>query len=119
MKKTLVVGVSLKLNRYSNLAVRRLVEHNITTEAFGLKTGEVSGVQVKTNFNDFQDIHTITLYIGKKHQSEYYAKILKLRPERVIFNPGTENPDFYNKLTSNGIHVEESCTLVLLATGQF
>lgn len=61
MKKTLVVGVSLKLNRYSNLAVRRLVEHNITTEAFGLKTGEVSGVQVKTNFNDFQD------KIGRAH----------------------------------------------------
>jgi hypothetical protein len=43
MKKTLVFGVSLKVDRYSNLAVNRLLDHNIETEAFGLKAGKIRG----------------------------------------------------------------------------
>ena len=113
------MGASLKPNRYSHIAVKRLVEQNVETNAFGLKVGEVSEVQVKTKFNDFQNIHTISLYIGKKHQPEYYDEILKLKPKRVLFNPGTENPDFYKVLKNNGIEVEEACTLVLLSTGQY
>jgi len=119
MKKTLVFGASLKSNRYSNLAVNRLSDHNIKTEAFGLKEGKIRGVQIKTNLNDFQNIHTITLYIGASRQPEYIEKILQLRPKRVIFNPGTENPNFYKILEDNGVEVEVACTLVLLATGQY
>ena len=119
MAKTLVLGTSLKPNRYSNLAIKRLQENNIKTEAFGLQGGEVSGVQVKTNFNDFQNIHTITLYVGKKHQPQYYGEILGLAPKRVIFNPGTENEEFYKILKTNNIEVEKACTLVLLATNQY
>jgi len=119
MKKTLVLGASLKPDRYSNLAVNRLVDHNIETEAFGLKTGKIGGIQIKTNFEDFQNIHTITLYVGAPLQAEYIEKILQLKPKRVIFNPGTENPDLYDILEKNGIEVEVACTLVLLATGQY
>lgn len=119
MKKTLVLGASLKQNRYSNLAVNRLIEHNIDTVAFGLKEGKIRDIQIKTNFHDFQNVHTITLYIGARRQPEYIDKILQLKPKRVIFNPGTENPEFYKKLTENGIKAEVACTLVLLATGQY
>lgn len=119
MKKTLVLGASLKQNRYSNLAVNRLLDHNIDTVAFGLKEGDIRHIQIKTNFKEFQNIHTITLYIGAKRQPEYIDKILQLNPHRVIFNPGTENPDFYPILQEKGIEVEVACTLVLLATGQY
>ncbi|PKA99423.1 hypothetical protein B0O79_3134 [Flavobacteriaceae bacterium MAR_2009_75] len=119
MKKTLVLGASLNRNRYSNLAVNRLIEHNIDTVAFGLKEGNIRDIQIKTNFDDFQNVHTITLYIGARRQPEYIDKILQLKPKRVIFNPGTENPEFYEKLTENGIKAEVACTLVLLATGQY
>jgi len=119
MKKTLVFGASLKSNRYSNLAVNRLLNHNIETEAFGLKKGKIGEVQIKTNLNDFQNIHTITLYIGASRQPEYIEKILQLKPKRVIFNPGTENPDFYKILEEEGVEAEVACTLVLLATGQY
>lgn len=119
MKKTLVFGASLKPNRYSNLAVNRLVAHAIETEAFGLKAGEVSGIQIKTNFDDFQNIDTITLYINPRQQPIYYDAIIGLGPRRVIFNPGTENPDFYRLLEQAGIEVEVACTLVLLATDQY
>jgi len=119
MKKTLVLGASLKSNRYSNLAVNRLIGHNIETEAFGFKDGKIGNVQIKTNFNDFQNIHTVTLYVNASRQPDYYKGLLKLEPKRVIFNPGTENPEFYKILEDNGIEVEIACTLVLLATNQY
>lgn len=119
MKKTLVLGTSLKPERYSNLAVNRLLDKGVETVAFGLREGKIREVAIKTDFEDFQDIHSVTLYIGKKHQSEYIDSILNLKPERVIFNPGTENPVLYEVLEKNGIEVEVACTLVLLATGQY
>lgn len=119
MQKTLVIGASLKPHRYSYMAIKRLVEKSIETEAFGLKEGVVNGVQIKTNFSEFQNIHTVTLYLNPKRQIEYYNQIINLAPKRVIFNPGTENPDFYKLLRQKGIEVEIACTLVLLATDQY
>lgn len=118
-KKTLVLGASLKPSRYSNLAVNRLVANGIETLALGLKEGKIGAVQVQTDFEDFKDIHTVTMYVGPDHQPEYFDKILQLKPKRVIFNPGTENPELYKTLVKNGIEVEEACTLVLVATGQY
>ncbi|SHJ85375.1 CoA-binding protein [Pseudozobellia thermophila] len=119
MKKTLVLGASIKPNRYSHIAVNRLLDHQIDTVAFGLQQGKIRKVQIKTNFDDFQNVHTITLYISPKHQSGYIDKILHLAPKRVIFNPGTENPELYEILDNKGVEVLEACTLVLLATGQY
>lgn len=113
------MGASLNPGRYSNLAIRRLVDHHIETTAFGIRGGTVSNVQIKDNFVDFQNIDTVTLYLNPSHQPEYYQKILDLKPRRVIFNPGTENPEFYEILRNAGIEVEVACTLVLLATGQY
>ena len=119
MKKTLVFGASLKSNRYSNLAVKRLMAYNIETEAFGLKAGKINELQIKNYLNDFQNIHTITLYIGAARQPEYYEDFLKINPKRVLFNPGTENPALYKILKNRGIEVEVACTLVLLSTNQY
>jgi predicted CoA-binding protein len=119
MKKTLVLGTSLKSNRYSNLAIHRLVGAGVETVAFGISAGKVGDVQVRTNLGHFQNIHTITLYLNPQRQQQYYQDIIGLRPYRVIFNPGTENPEFYEMLKDNGILVEVACTLVLLACKQF
>lgn len=119
MKKTLVFGASLKPNRYSNIAIHRLVDSGIETLAYGLREGEVSGVNINNNLDKISDIHTITLYINPKRQEEYYEQIISLAPKRVIFNPGTENPEFYKLLKDNGIAFEIACTLVLLSTHQY
>ncbi|MEM7486798.1 MAG: CoA-binding protein, partial [Bacteroidota bacterium] len=66
-----------------------------------------------------ENIDTITLYLNPKRQKEYYQKILDLNPRRVIFNPGTENPEFQTVLEEAGVVVEIACTLVLLATNQY
>ncbi|WP_298556693.1 CoA-binding protein [uncultured Algibacter sp.] len=118
-KKTLVLGASLKPNRYSNYAVQRLAANNIETVAFGLRAGDVSGINIDTELLPYKDINTVTLYLNSKRQKEYYDYILSLKPERVIFNPGTENPELYKILKENSIDFEAACTLVLLSTNQY
>ncbi|MEP5338526.1 MAG: CoA-binding protein [Algibacter sp.] len=119
IKKTLVFGASLKPNRYSNYAIQRLVANNIKTVAFGLKKGEVSGVKIDDELLNYEGIHTVTLYLNPKRQEAYYNYIVGLKPERVIFNPGTENQEFYKILKQNNIPFEAACTLVLLSTNQY
>ena len=119
MKKTLVLGASLNPSRYSNLAINRLVDHGHLVVAVGLKKGTVAGVDIATEQKDFENIDTVTLYLNPKRQEEYYDYIISLKPKRVIFNPGTENPEFYELLRKNNIETEVACTLVLLGTNQY
>ena len=118
-KKTLVLGASLKPNRYSNYAVQKLVANKHEVVAFGLKKGIVSGVEIDTELLPYNTIDTVTLYLNPKRQKEYYDYIISLKPKRVIFNPGTENPELYNILSENNILFEAACTLVLLSTKQY
>lgn len=118
-KKTLVLGASLNPARYSNLAINRLVRHGQPTLAIGLRKGSVEGVNIETEKLPFKNVDTITLYLNAKRQKEYYDYIISLNPERVIFNPGTENPELYDLLRKNGIHFENACTLVMLSSQQY
>ena len=118
-KKTLVIGASTNPSRYSYLAIDRLVTSGYEVVAIGLKKGDVAGVSIDTEKKPYADIDTVTLYLNPKRQIEYYDYILTLQPNRVIFNPGTENPEFYKKLEQQGVEVEVACTLVLLSTIQY
>ncbi len=119
MKKTLIIGASNNPERYSFKAAEKLIAYGHEIELLGVRADEVFGKMVDTERKDYSGIDTVTLYIGPKHQPEYYDYVLSLKPRRVIFNPGTENREFENLLTKNGIEADESCTLVLLATGQY
>lgn len=118
-KKTLVLGASLKPNRYSNYAINRLINNEHEVVALGLRKGEVAGVTIETESISFEDVDTVTLYLNPKRQEAYYNYIMSINPKRVIFNPGTENPELYAILKKNNIAFEESCTLVLLSTNQY
>jgi hypothetical protein len=118
-KKTLVLGASLKADRYSNIAIYRLRKFNIETVGIGLRSGMVNDVKIHTDLVPFTDIHTVTLYLNPQRQEPYYDYIISLNPDRVIFNPGTENPEFYKMLKSQNIEMDVACTLVLLGTNQY
>ncbi|WP_422107800.1 CoA-binding protein [Winogradskyella sp.] len=118
-KKTLVVGASLKAGRYSNLAINKLRNHEHEVVAFGIKPGQVSDVDIDTELLPYEGIDTVTLYLNPRRQSAYYDYIIGLKPKRVIFNPGTENPEFYQLLKDHNIAFEVACTLVLLSTNQY
>ena len=118
-KKTLVLGASLKPEKYAHKAITMLVEKGHSVIAIGPNKGEIAGINVRTKNIPLANINTVTLYINAERQKEYYNYINETKPKRVIFNPGTENPEFYQLLELNKIKAEVACTLVLLAMNQY
>jgi hypothetical protein len=45
--------------------------------------------------------------------------VIKTKPKRIIFNPGSENEELEKLAKENGIETIEACTLVLLSTNQY
>jgi predicted CoA-binding protein len=118
-KKTLVMGASSNPERYSYLAIKSLLSHGHHVEGIGRKNEEVLGVQVHKEPQQFDHIHTVTLYLNPNNQRPYYDYIITLKPQRIIFNPGTENAEFQSIAQSAGIQTIAACTLVMLSTGQY
>ncbi|MES2544119.1 MAG: CoA-binding protein [Bacteroidota bacterium] len=118
-KKTLVLGATAKPERYANKAIVKLVENGHSVLAIGQNAGEVAGIKIHTKAIPLSNIDTVTLYLNPLRQKDYYNYIVETKPKRVIFNPGTENPEFYQLLKLNNIKAEVACTLVLLATNQY
>ncbi len=118
-KKTLVLGASANPSRYSYLAINKLLNHNHPVVAIGKKKNKVADITIETDQVAQTDIDTVTLYLNPANQKPYYDYILSLNPKRIIFNPSTENDEFYKLAKDKGIKVQEACTLVLLSTGQY
>jgi predicted CoA-binding protein len=118
-KKTLVIGASINPERYSYLAINKLLSHQHPVVALGNKKGIINNIEIATEPQVFDDIDTVTLYLNPSLQQQYYSYILGLHPKRIIFNPGTENDELANLASQNGIVTLEACTLVLLSTGQY
>ena len=119
MKKTVVLGASPNPSRYSNQAVKRLTSSNIEVIPVGVRKGEIEGINILTETPFIEDVHTITLYLNPTRQEAYYDYILGLKPKRIIFNPGTENPELIRLATAQNIEAEIACTLVLLAVNEY
>ena len=119
-KCTLVLGASPKPNRFAYKAIRSLQRRDIPVVAIGRRDVDLGGLKIRTGQpSDIGTIHTVTLYLSAPHQKEYYEYILSLKPERIIFNPGTINPELAERALKNGIKVIEDCMLVMLANGKF
>ncbi|KVV13940.1 hypothetical protein AP058_03310 [Flavobacterium sp. TAB 87] len=118
-KRTLVLGASTKTDRYAYKAITMLVEKGHPVLAIGQRAGEVAGIKIHTKAIPVKSVDTITLYLNPMRQRDYYNYIIEAQPKRVIFNPGTENPEFYQLLELNNIKAEVACTLVLLSTNQY
>ncbi|MBP9214390.1 MAG: CoA-binding protein [Chitinophagaceae bacterium] len=118
-KKTLVLGASDNIERYSNMAVKKLLAHQHPVVAVGRKNTVIDSVDVTKELVQEKDIDTVTLYLNPTNQKEYYDYILSLHPKRIIFNPGTENDELIALAKANNIQPIEACTLVMLNTGQY
>src|SRR3954464_10229448 len=105
-KKTLILGATPNAGRYAYLAANRLASHGHPIVNVGLKTGEVAGVAIEKPETIHTDIDTITLYVGPHNQQSLYDYILKTHPNRIIFNPGTENSELRRMANENGIKTE-------------
>jgi len=98
-----------------------LHEYNQDFVPVSIKRGTVLGKEILDlrAHPAIDDVDTSTLYINPQHQKAWYEYFFKLKPRRVIFNPGTENPELEKSLEEKGIRALEACTLVMLRSGQY
>ena len=113
------MGASENPARYSFKAMNMLMDYGHKVIGFGKRNGEIRGSKIVDVLPEIEGLDTVTLYLGPKNQPPYYDYIIEQKPKRVIFNPGTENTEFMEKLKAAGIESEVACTLVLLRTGQY
>lgn len=120
-KSTAVIGASTNPSRYAYRAAHMLKSHGHPMIPIGIKKGEVAGEAIMDlrDRPQVDELDTVTLYLGPQNQSEWEDYIIGLRPKRVVFNPGTENPPFADRLESEGIEAVEACTLVMLSVGTY
>lgn len=119
-QRVAVLGASTNPERYSNMAVKRLLENGHEVIPVHPALSEVEGLPVTPSLGDIDGrVDTLTIYVSPKLSSKTADAILALKPGRVIFNPGTENPELEAALQAAGIETLHACSLVLLSTGQF
>ena len=119
--KTVIIGASPNPDRYAFQAASTLKQYGHEFVPLSIKRGEVLGqsiIDIRT-LSAIAGVHTITLYIRQELQEPFYDYLIGLKPKRIIFNPGTENPEFAEMAEQAGIEAVEACTLVMLRTGQF
>jgi predicted CoA-binding protein len=115
-----ILGASTKPERYAYKAFKMLQEYGHTPFPVTPKNKEIECIKVYPTLAELPSpIDTLTMYVGPQISSRFQDQILELKPKRVIFNPGSENPDLEKALEDAGIHTVEACTLVLLRTRQF
>lgn len=117
--KTLIIGASVKPERYSYKAAEKLLANNHEIYMIGNKEGILFNRDITKELKTYTDVDTVTMYVSAKNQVDYIDYIISLQPRRVIFNPGTENAEFEALLNKKGITTEIACTLVLLATNAY
>ena len=118
-KPTLILGATPNPQRYAYVAAERLRRAGHSIIPVGIKTGRVQGQEILHGLPDVPEVDTVTLYVGARHQPDYYDWLLRVAPQRMIFNPGTENPELETMAREAGIEVVRGCTLVMLGTGQY
>ncbi len=115
-----VLGASKKPERTSNKAVHNLKEKGYEVIPVHPRFDKIHDIPVVSSLSAIsKKVDTLSLYIGPKGVKPLIAEIIKLRPGRIILNPGTENPELEAELKKNNIRTVNACTLVLLATNQF
>jgi uncharacterized protein len=119
-KVTLVLGASSNPERVSYEAVRCLIGRGIPVIAIGRRVYDMGDVKIMSGKPGLTEkVHTVTLYLSAPNQEEFYDYIINLEPKRIIFNPGTWNPELADIAIINGIEVVRACMLVMLNNGEF
>ncbi|MFH0911266.1 MAG: CoA-binding protein [Planctomycetota bacterium] len=115
-----VLGASPKEERYSNKAVKMLLGRGHTVFPLHPACPSIHGLACTARLEDLpKPIHTLTVYLNEANSTRLIPKIIDLHPQRIILNPGAENPHLEEKAIAAGITVLNACTLVLLTTNQF
>lgn len=120
LEKVAILGASDNPERYSYKAFHLLKQYGHTPFLINNSVQKIDDFPTYSQLSDIKDkLDTLTMYVNPRISSKLQDEILNSRPRRVIFNPGTENPELEAALNKQGCHVLRACTLVLLSTQQF
>jgi predicted CoA-binding protein len=115
-----ILGASNKADRYAYKALVILREYGYSVIPINPALDTIESVPVVKSLKDINvPVATLTLYLRSERYMPFIEDIIKLKPGRVIFNPGTESDEALSILKESGIQGIYACTLVLLRTGQF
>lgn len=120
-KTTLLIGASENPSRMSNMVTQEMRSRGIPVLAVGARTGQIGDVEIHKNPEDFEgaEVHTVGMYINPSLQPQYYDFILGLKPKRIFFNPGTENPELMRLARAQGIQAMDACMMVALTLSNY
>jgi predicted CoA-binding protein len=119
MKKTVIIGATPDPSRFAYKAAKMLLDYGHEIVPVGIKKGEVFGHKIYNDQPLIEGVDTVTLYVGPQNQLSLYDYIVKLKPKRIIFNPGTENDELIDIANRNNIEPVIGCTLVMLSVGTY
>lgn len=117
----LVLGASSNPERYAYRAAMQLRQKGHSCYLLGQRPGWVDGMPLHTDWpleGDFRP-DTVTLYLSPAAQATWWETLVSRDYRRILFNPGTENPELEKALRDTGKECQQACTLVLLATNSF
>ena len=118
MPQTLILGASHKPERFAHKAMIKLMNHghNVVLVA-NRSLAEIEGHTVYSLADVIErkePICTVALYVNPSHLEKMAEAVVKLKPSRIIFNPGTESQALQQRFAAAGIKVVEDCVLRML-----
>jgi hypothetical protein len=118
--RVVVLGASPKRQRFSNQALHLLQKHGYMVIPVHPTMDVIESIAVVSTLEQITEaVDTLTLYLSADKGEKLVDAIIKLKPRRVIFNPGTRSEKLLNALKNEGIICIEDCTLVMLNSGTF
>lgn len=119
-QRVAILGASSKPDRYANMVMKDLLKAGHEVVLIGRGEKAIDGLPVHESLAEVSGhVDTLALYVNPKISDQEAGKIVALKPGRVIFPPGTENPVLGERLDAAGVATLEACPLVMLRTGQF
>ena len=115
-----ILGASDQPSRFAYKAFKLLNQHDHITLPVHPHLKMIEGVKVFSSLDQLKEpVDTLTMYVNSSISSQLEDQILKLNPKRIIFNPGSENPQLETQLKKAGLEVINECTLVMLNAKRF
>ena len=99
-----ILGATEKPERFANKAMRSLEERGHKTFLVNPNLEKIEGRPVSNSLRQLPgSIHTLAVYVNSGISSRLVEDIVALAPKRIIFNPGAENREIYQRLEGEGI----------------
>jgi uncharacterized protein len=115
-----ILGASDKTDRYAYLAFAQLRKQGHQVFPVNPHLDRIDGIKVVHSLKELpQPIHTVTVYVNKRHSDMVLEELVALGPQRLIINPGAENEALGAAARAAGIEVIQDCTLMMLRSGRF